>query len=364
MAIIKDKNGLNIFCIPATGNNEGFELPSMDAYFLTLNEESYAFSNISKEGCHTSNYFDGTFIQNNLNEFGVILGHEFSPFIYRGQNKDYRRFVPTANRYGWLKREKIRKCIDWVKKREFLQLFKATPYYNRCQNFQVLNCKFKFDLEAVAQHYEFMSNYLDITKDLFVAMFFAYTYQKDGIYYPIQNFKRYSPTLYIGNLKTIYNKEPDCLKIIGFQSLLRPHLQKAMAIEIQKKDKVKHLFKKVKLPKSPVIAREIFEKANRGFNLFPNDPVGFFAKDVKSNKMLYKEYVEEFCSINKLNLEDVSKELNNLGYTFTDKTWDIPQNFVDAINNEIDNQIIPYINNKIAFRGVSKPLYPAERVIR
>lgn len=80
--------------------------------------------------------------------------------------------------------------------------------------------------------------------------------------------------------------------------------------------------------------------------------------------MLGVLHIKVFCSINKLNLEDISKELNNLGYTFTDKTWDIPQNFVDAINNEIDNQIIPYINNKIAFRGVSKPLYPAERVVR
>ncbi len=32
-----------------------------------------------------------------------------------------------------------------------------------------------------------MSHYIDITKDLFVALFFAYTYQRDGQYYPIND---------------------------------------------------------------------------------------------------------------------------------------------------------------------------------
>ena len=31
------------------------------------------------------------------------------------------------------------------------------------------------DFEAIAQHYEFISNYLDITKNLHTALFFAYT---------------------------------------------------------------------------------------------------------------------------------------------------------------------------------------------
>ncbi|MBQ8634752.1 FRG domain-containing protein [bacterium] len=361
MAILYDENNSKIFSILHTKENEYCSLQDAKSYFLTLNDESYAFSEISAYGCYSErNKYDGFFISNNPHEFGIIAGHEFSPFIYRGQNKDYPTFIPTANRYNLSQKEQlIKRCIDWVKKQEFLQLFQSTPYFIRCQNFQVLNCKFKFDLEAIAQHYEFMSNYIDITRDLFVALFFAYTYQKDGIYYPIQDFSKYSPMLYVGNLKKIYTEHPNSLKIIGFQSLLRPHLQKAMAIEILVKDTFKPLFEKVELPKNYAFACEIFNKANAGLNLFPNDSMSQIAKQIKENKFLSLESVREYCNNYNLNFEEIKIELQNQSYNLTNENWGIPYNLYNAINDEIDRHIIPYLNDRVAFRKISEPLRPA-----
>lgn len=249
MTIIFDENNLKTFCIKETTDREVISLPTIEEYCLTLNEELYGLSDISVCGCYTdSNRYDGVFIQNNPNEFGVMVGHEFNPFIYRGQ-KHNNPFIPTANRFDLASdKDTINKCIFWIKKQEFLQLFRETPYYKRCQNFEVLNCKFKFDMEAIAQHYGFISNYLDITRDLLVALFFAYTYiDENGNYVPISDFSKYEPTLYIGNLKNIFLKYPNCIKIIGFQALLRPFKQKAMAIEIINNENINQLFETIKL---------------------------------------------------------------------------------------------------------------------
>lgn len=358
-----DENGFLILDIPATGNNLGKTLQNADCYFETLNDESFAFSNIDKWGCVTNNNLhDGCFVENNPNEFGIILGHEFSPFIYRGQNQDYPNFIPTANRYKLKEdKEQIRHCIDWIKKQEFLQLFKTTPYFERCQKFRVLNCRFKFDLEAIAQHYEFISNYIDITKDLFVALFFAYTYQEKGQYFPITDFEKYSPTLYIGNLKKIYKHNPKSLKIIGFQALLRPHLQKAMAIKINDNDKIKSLFEKIELPKSYAFAAEIFSKANCGKNLFPCDFISKVALQIKQDKNLNAEFLKEYCSLHKHNINDLIDKLKNEGYVIITNYWQIPDIAWYNINREIDDHIIPYLNERIGFRGVCEPLFPANK---
>ena len=200
-----DENGFKILDIKNDGTKTLYPLR---AFVTGLNDEKTPHSQINNWGAYSdSTRFDGIYVEINTNQFGVILGEEFNPFIYRGQNKDFPTFKASADRYD-LSEPVIMttKCIDYVKKQEFLDLFKITPYYERCQKFRVLNCGFKFDLEAVAQHYDFVSHYLDITRDLMVALFFAYTYKdkESGNYYPITNFEEFSPTLYIGNLSKIY----------------------------------------------------------------------------------------------------------------------------------------------------------------
>ena len=354
-----DENGFEILDIRPNGQT----LYPLEAFVLSLNDEMMPYYNINNWGAYNDNkQFDGFFVETNTNEFGIILGNEFNPFIYRGQNKDFPTFKASADRYDFSKTEDIvQKCIDYVKKQEFLALFKITPYYLRCQKFKVLNCSFKFDLEAVAQHYDFISNYLDITRDLMIALFFAYTYRdkKNGNYYPITDFNKYSPTLYIGNLSNIYKNYPNNVKIIGFQSLLRPHLQKAMAIKIDNSNNIKDLFTKVELPKNAVFSNEVFHKMNEGKSLFPLEFMNNISKEITINKNLQSKYVKEFCETENQKHEMIQNELKNSGYTITDKEWEIPKNVRYYMNKDID-EMIGYLNHKIGFRKVSESLYPAK----
>jgi hypothetical protein len=84
---------------------------------------------------------------------------------------------------------------------------------------EVYGNKFEFDLEALAQHYNFKTNYLDVTRDIEVAEFFAYTYIDDtGKYQPITNFdsNNYKLHLYRVNIYDVMRYKPNLLKIVEF----------------------------------------------------------------------------------------------------------------------------------------------------
>ena len=351
-----DENGFKILDIKYDGSKTLYPLR---AFILSLNDEKTPHSNINNWGAYAdSNVVDGIYVETSQNHFGIVLGEEFNPFIYRGQNKDFPTFKASAHRYDLLKPGTIvDKCIDYVKKQEFLDLFKITPYYERCQKFKVLNCSFQFDLEAVAQHYDFVSNYLDITRDFMVALFFAYTYKDkaSGNYCPITDFNEYSPTLYIANLSKIYEHYPNNLKIIGFQSLLRPHLQKAMALEINDNSDIKSLFETVELPKNAVFSNEIFHKMNEGKALFPNEFMNNTSTEILRNKELQTKYIHEFCNKEKLDYNRLLTDINKRGHIITDKEWGIPTSAWYYMNKEIDD-MISYLDHRIGFRGVSEPL--------
>ena len=105
-------------------------------------------------------------------------------------------------------------------------------------------------MQAIAQHYEFKNNYLDITKSFTVALFFAYTDCINGKYYPIQDFKKYNPYIYVASIGTLQQIYRDNFKVVGFQVSQRPYAQQAMALDITKLAKVRNVFAKIKLPKN------------------------------------------------------------------------------------------------------------------
>ena len=88
------------------------------------------------------------------------------------------------------------------------------------------------------------------------------------------------------------------------------------------------------------------------------------AKQIKERKSLDIEYINQFCELYKYDIEKIKIELQNKGYEFTAEKWGIPDVVIKAINKEIDTGIIPYINDRIAYRGVSEPLYPAKGKVK
>lgn len=289
----------------------------------------------------------GSFVAISKGVFSILIGRNDNSYIYRGQNINHSKLIPTALRDE--QKDVITNCISWVHKQEFLDFFKTTPYYKRCKTFQVFDCVYDFDLEAVAQHYGFISNYIDVTKAMYIAMFFAYTQydiEKDE-YFPIQDFKNYSPVLYIGNLKNIYKDYNKAFKIVGFQSVLRPRLQHAMALDATVPG-LKSKFEIIELPKSPAMALEIYNQFRNGETIFPKDYISFIAKTIRNSEKLNKNYVQEYCSLNKIEYESLSEQLQNKGFKLTDIKY-MANSFDEyMMNRDLDDWILPTINQYIA----------------
>ena len=287
--------------------------------------------------------YPGVFVKTSTNSFGILLGDEFQPQIYRGQNNDYPSFSSSYDRLT----TEVERVIAGIKREEFRQFFMQTPYYKRCREFSVLDCNYDFDFEAIFQHYGFKSSYVDITKNLLVALFFAYTYysKEDEKYHPIENFNDYAPYLYVSNISAINNGES--VSSISLQMVNRPINQMAMALKTDGTD-LKECFKKYELPKDPYIALDIFEKFNHGLALFPEEPISETVNSILKSNELNREITEKLC-----NDKSLINELEKQNYILSDIKWPVTEETRCRINDEINRFLIPFLT-RMAYRRVSQ----------
>lgn len=296
----------------------------------------------------------GFFVKTGDKQCRIMLGGEFDPCIYRGQNQDFP-FEPSFQR-AKITQSPLLHCAEWIKKETFKEVFKETPYFKRLSNMSILGNTFDFDLEALAQHYEFSTNYLDITRDFNVAMFFAYTWTDvHGNYHPITDFEKFNPHLYITNGSTMNGFMRDNYKIVGFQSALRPVTQLAMAIDMDNTENdTKGFFTKIELPKNAYFSVGVYNSFQKGTALFPQDTLSVIQKDIKTTNFIARDLLHKYC-------ETFSKDINEMtnllkqDFEITDKKIIIPAEITEQINKEITLGILPWIKNNIGWRTTSQP---------
>jgi len=220
----------------------------------------------------------GSFVKTENGKYKIFLNPTgFSSYIYRGEHKEYEHFEPSLQRA--LRKEEM----DKIQTAEhFIAALEKSPiykYFKQTVKWGDESLTFDIDAQAIAQHYGFVSNYLDLTRDENVAKFFAYTYfdEKTSRYKLIENFEQYSPTLYRAHITDIYKKygcEP-----IGFQPFLRPIKQWALAVNLGGNYMgIKDLFESYKLADVEE-AQKIYDNFKGGELLFPKEPMtGFIDK--------------------------------------------------------------------------------------
>lgn len=283
---------------------------------------------------------------------------------FRGQNRDYPTFKTS-----WQKLvTPFEKCIGWIQKEDFITWFVKTPYF---QHFATRlefaykdslpegqGAKFCFDFEAIAQHYEFPTNYLDITTKRDVAEFFAYTYkdEKTGLYKPIEDFSIFKPHLYAStaskHLNNPYNTD---IRIVGFQPLVRPILQYAMAINFDNPSvDYNREFHKIPLEQNKKKAFEIFDKYKGGEDIFPtNDYAAEAAMLIKERivqeKIINYDTFLKYCKEFKQNPDDIGKRLDKKGYLFSNEELLISSETIKDMQKHIDEKLVPWINEFVTY---------------
>lgn len=344
------------FCIPEEENNQKYSLPYFSEYVKSLNEIELSNSIVNMQGLVTTTDVQGVFVKAKEDSYRVIPGQEFSPIIYRGQNNDYP-FMPSSQRYELFDgNERVRHCVDWVKKNEFVKLIITTPYYTRIKQFKVLNNSYEIDMESVAKQYNLVSDYLDVTRNLMVAYFFAYTYydKEKNRYFPIETFEFNTPYLYCADIRELYYNAPDAIKNMGLQPTIRAKAQQTMSINVANdRDRIKGVFRKIEMPKNPLISRNIYKMFDGGELLFPADYASRCATQITNYKTLQEDLVDKYCDITETDSIWLREELNKLGYELVDQPWNIPEQAKNLVHKEIDEQIIPYLNNGFVLRGIT-----------
>lgn len=211
----------------------------------------------------------------------------------------------------------------------------------------------KIDLDAIVQHYEFSTNYLDVTKDLNVALFFAYTQYINGKYYPIDDFEKsgYRPVLYVTSFGLMKLKE--ILLPVGFQGVARPQHQLAMALKVEDfDDNPVSYFTKIELPCSSQIFHGIYNSFNKGGALFPKDPIYNMRISILDSKLLREDLFEQYCPKYNQNKKDLLSMLNAQGYFV--KNWEIPFDIEleTNITKDIHENLIPWIKENVSYRYI------------
>lgn len=357
MAILQGEDGYLTFSIPTDKNNPDISLPKMSEYVNLLNDNDLANSLVNRHGLITTTEVQGVFVETSPNKFGIVLGPEFNPIIYRGQNNDYP-FMPSSKRYELADgNERVRHSIDWIKRNEFIKLLSNTSYCTRTQRFKVLDCNYDVNCEAFANLYNYVTDYIDVTRNMMVAYFFAYTYfdEKTARILPVKDFGKYSPTLYVANLRELYSTVPESINRIGLQPSIRAKVQQTMSINVQdNKDLVKGLFKKIDLPKNSLIAKNVFNQFNGGSLIFPSDYASRCALQIRGHRTLQEEFIDKYCDETSTDKNWLRGELKKLGFELINQPWDIPEQARYMINREIDEFIIPYLNSSFIYRGVKR----------
>ena len=302
-------------------------------------------------------------LNSKYNTFKIILFEFFGNngslgSYFRGENDKYPSFLTSWKRL----KTKTEKCLWWLKKREFIKWFISTPYFQHfTYRFEYAydpenipegqGRKFCFDLEALLQHYEFPTNYLDVTTKCDVAKFFAYTHCVNGKLVPIEDFRHRKPCLYssfAGKLQNPYNKD---IRIVGFQVLQRPTKQQAMAIYLARNIDYRKEMHCEELPRDKKAAFEIYDKMNGGELLFPDDYASRIATAIKNKydqeKIINEDVFEDYCKEFALNPSHAKRYFNNLGYSITYDKVESSEEEKNNMQEEIDTEIIPWINEFI-----------------
>lgn len=295
--------------------------------------------------------YTGMVLGNNQGKLSIFITDPMGGFIfYRGENGDFGGFKAS------FQRDKIgswKHCKKYIQRETFLCWYTQTPYYKYFVSKKFMGGDFSLDKEAVAQHYGFATNYLDITCKREIAEFFAYTYYDDkkNMYLPLEEFKEGSPCIYTGcggNLIDPRNKD---FIIVGFQVLTRPMWQYAFAIDLTNPHyDYNTVFHKTILPEDKQKAREIYDKFHGGELIFPKDIASIVQMQIEKHKGLNRNLFNSYCKIYNIKSEnklELKISLEKEGYYLDESYYIVSKAEQKEMQKEIDEQIIPWINSHI-----------------
>ena len=337
-------------------NSKGKRLPTIDEYAHFLNNENSPDDLfINNIGAISSNSDCFVAVQTNENYFRLIPGPEFSPRLYRGQNKFHNPCYSPKFRSD---NNTIEQIANAVRKEEFILLIKENPILIDLERIKIKDLYFQPDFEGLAQHYRFRTSYLDTSRSKDIAMFFATcAYDKDDdIYKPIIT-DDYTGVIYTIDLFQVLTTKNKRIDVVGLQALPRPGAQKAFSIALADKENFNNLayvkFEKFKITRE--LSEAYFYKFNCGKDLFPEDIVDYKAKQIQNCNSLSKDAFILYCQKQGKDQEKEKTTLLKGDIQFREQNIKFTREELSSINNKWIRMRSKFIN-KIKARFLADAL--------
>lgn len=229
-------------------------------------------------------------VQTSEKGYRLMPGPEFSPRLYRGQNRFYQKCVPSGSRQRPIDR------LFWiVKSVEFGALVSHHPAYQDLSSFELEGLSFDFNIWALAQHYGYSTNLLDFSRSKDVAMFFAtclYDHEGDT-YSPLESGEA---VLYTADLCALIGRENFASRVLplGLEPLPRPEAQKAFAVQMLDGEDLNQMgwcrFEKFKI--TAKVSHRYFEMFEGGEILFPSNPFDAHIDSLRRNNTVPIQAIE------------------------------------------------------------------------
>ena len=220
--------------------------------------------------------------------FQTLIPSGFRSAFYRGQNRFYHCCKPSLHRI----QNSEKRIIESVKRNEFIELVLTHP---------VIDCLVKegiiIDKMALAQHYGFATNLIDISCDLWCSAFFATTQYNaaNDSYSPVDaDFGDGIGVLYISKR---VDDNPRITEL-GFNFFPRPYRQMGATYSMEPDEDFNDvdLFEKHFFRHDKRASQWVFEMSYRQMKYFPKDVLAEKAASIKEAKMLSTKAINSYVN--------------------------------------------------------------------
>lgn len=216
-----------------------------------------------------------------------------SPFYYRGENNIFPTCKPSVYRIN----DELERMVAEIRAIEFIDFLKSLPEIQALerQNYYVA-------YEALAQHYGFATNVLDLTDDLITAAFFA-THALNPITMRMEFLKegigqiRYSDAATLGIDRKFFP--------IGLQPLARPAAQSGYGYYMNANDDFAEFSASIFFYQNADKNQKLAEGIPDAENVFlpPERKYDFVANMIKEYQVLYSGSLRKYCDKHKVDFE-------------------------------------------------------------
>ena len=302
--------------------------------------------------------------------YGSISGFISHEYYYRGENQIYPGEATSS-----LGRELKKEDDLTVYVKLLLQNIKINIFTNLLISNEMLNhWKYGTILTyMIAQHYGLKTQYLDITDDIEIALFFANTSFEGGEFKPIleSNIDKY------GEYAVLYHKldypnpnfEKDgkmtFVRPIGYQPFTRCHKQRGYFIDTNEFNKIQTFglasnygFTKYKFERDDKLTLELMKKFDYGKKIYPDESKDKVLKLIKKVNSIKEVTFNEIKEAKKITIGEYRDDV------IIKKLKELKINVMDNLNREELNEDIKFIDFeefvkkeqiKISWRLVRKP---------